>query len=87
MRQEKLDKLCRGYKVLRPRLTKYWRGRVPGVPGGVDAYVGDCLSPNHLAVDENAIDCGYLIRLFCSENLNHFANIFLAFQHKAMYAL
>ena len=49
--------------------------------------VGDCLSPKHLAVDENAIDCGYLIRLFCSENLNHFANIFLAFQHKAMYAL
>ena len=21
-----------------PRLTKYCRGRVPGVPGGVDAY-------------------------------------------------
>ena len=38
MRQQKLDKLCRGYKTLRPRLTKYCRGRVPGVPGGVDAY-------------------------------------------------
>ena len=36
MRQQKLDKLCRGYKTLRPRLTKYCRGRVPG---GVDAYV------------------------------------------------
>ena len=38
MRQQKLDKFCRGYKVLRPRLTKHCRGRVPGVPGGVDAY-------------------------------------------------
>ena len=38
MRQLKLDKFCRGYKVLRPRLTKHCRGRVPGVPGGVDAY-------------------------------------------------
>ena len=38
MRQQKLDKLCRGYKILRPRLTKHCRGRVPGVPGGVDAY-------------------------------------------------
>jgi len=38
--QQKLDKLCRGYKLLRPRLTNraYWRGRVPGVPNGVDAY-------------------------------------------------
>ena len=36
--QQKLDKLCRGYKTLRPRLTKYCRGRVPSVPGGVDAY-------------------------------------------------
>jgi len=36
--QQKLDKLCRGYKTLRLRLTKYCRGRVPGVPGGVDAY-------------------------------------------------
>jgi len=34
-RQQKLDKLCRGHKILRPRLTKYWRRRVPG---GVDAY-------------------------------------------------
>jgi len=40
IRQQELDKLCWGYKVLRLRLTKYWRGRVPGVPGGVDAY--DC---------------------------------------------
>jgi len=40
MRQQKLDKFCWGYKVLRPRLTKHCRGRVPGVPGGVDAY--DC---------------------------------------------
>jgi len=38
MRQQKLDKLCRGYKILRPRLTKHCWGRVPGVPGGVDAY-------------------------------------------------
>ena len=38
MRQQKLDKLCRGYKILRPRLTKRCWGRVPGVPGGVDAY-------------------------------------------------
>ena len=30
--------LCRGYKILRPRLNKYCRMRVPGVPGGVDAY-------------------------------------------------
>ena len=35
IRQQKLDKLSRGYKVLRPRLTKYWRERVPA---GVDAY-------------------------------------------------
>jgi len=41
MRQQKLDKFCRGYKVLRPRLTKHCRGRVPGVPGGVDAYDSD----------------------------------------------
>jgi len=34
-RQQKLDKLCWGYKILRPRLTKYCQGRVPG---GVDAY-------------------------------------------------
>jgi len=27
-----------GYQTLRPRLTKYCRGRVPGIPGGVDAY-------------------------------------------------
>ena len=26
-----------GYKIFRPRLTKYCRGCVPGVPGGVDA--------------------------------------------------
>ena len=38
MRQQKLDKFCRGYKVLRPRLTKHCWGRVPGVAGGVDAY-------------------------------------------------
>ena len=38
MRQQKLDKFCRGYKVLRPRLTKHCRRRVPSVPGGVDAY-------------------------------------------------
>ena len=38
MRQQKLDKLYREYKILRRRLTKYWRGRAPGVPGGVDAY-------------------------------------------------
>jgi len=38
MRQQKLDKFCRGYKVLRPRLTKHCRGRVPG---GVDAYAAD----------------------------------------------
>jgi len=25
MRLQKLDKLCRGYTILRPRLTKYWR--------------------------------------------------------------
>jgi len=35
MRQQKLDRLCRGYKILRPRLTKHCWGRVPG---GVDAY-------------------------------------------------
>jgi len=28
----------REYKILRPRLTKYCWGRVPGVLGGVDAY-------------------------------------------------
>jgi len=28
------------YKILCPRLTKYWRERVPGVPGGVGAYAG-----------------------------------------------
>jgi len=33
------DKLWRGYKTFRPRLTKYCRGYVPGIPGGVDAYV------------------------------------------------
>jgi len=33
-RQQKLYKLCRGYKILGPRLTKYCWGRVPG---GVDA--------------------------------------------------
>ena len=38
--QQKHVKLCRGYKLLHPRLTKYCRGRVPGVPGGVDAYGG-----------------------------------------------
>jgi len=38
MRQQKLDRLCRGYKILRPRLTKHCWGRVPGVAGGVDAY-------------------------------------------------
>jgi len=27
-----------GYQTLRPRLTKYCRGHVPGIPGGVDAY-------------------------------------------------
>jgi len=27
-----------GYNILRPRLTKYCRGCIPGVPGGVDAY-------------------------------------------------
>ena len=32
------DKLWRGYKTFRPRLTKYYRGCVPGIPGGVDAY-------------------------------------------------
>ena len=31
------DKLWRG-KTFRPRLTKYCRGCVPGIPGGVDAY-------------------------------------------------
>ena len=36
--QQKHVKLCRGYKLLHPRLTKYCRVRVPGVPGGVDAY-------------------------------------------------
>ena len=38
VRQQKLDKLCRGYKTLCPRLTKYCRERVPSVPGGVNAY-------------------------------------------------
>ena len=33
-RQQKLYKLCRGYKILGPRLAKYCWGRVPG---GVDA--------------------------------------------------
>jgi len=32
------DKLWRGYKTFRPRLTKYCRGCVPGIPGGVDAF-------------------------------------------------
>jgi len=27
-----------GYKTFRPRLTKYCRECVPGIPGGVDAY-------------------------------------------------
>jgi len=27
-----------GYRTFRPRLTKYCRRRVPGIPGGVDAY-------------------------------------------------
>jgi len=35
------DKLWRGYKTFRPRLTKYCWGWVPGIPGGVDAYAGD----------------------------------------------
>jgi len=39
MRRQKLDKRCRGYKILCPRLTKYCQGRVHGVPGGVDAAV------------------------------------------------
>ena len=43
MRQQKPDKCCRGYKVLRPRLTKRCRGRVPGVPGGVDAYAYEAI--------------------------------------------
>ena len=38
MRQQKFDRLCRGYKTLHPRLTEYCRGRVPCVSGGVDAY-------------------------------------------------
>ena len=38
MRRQKRDKLCRGYKILCPRLTEYFRGRVPGVRAGVDAY-------------------------------------------------
>ena len=43
--QQKHVKLCRGYKLLHPRLTKYCRGRVSGVPGGVDAYGHDaCLT-------------------------------------------
>jgi len=47
MRQQKLDKLCWGYKTLRPRLTKYCWERVPGVPGGVDAYTwGEMTSRN-----------------------------------------
>jgi len=37
------DRLLGGYQTLRPRLTKYCRGRVPGIPGGVDAY--DRLTP------------------------------------------
>jgi len=32
------DRLLGGYKTLRPRLTKYCRGRVPGILGGIDAY-------------------------------------------------
>ena len=32
------DKLWRGYTTFGPRLTKYCRGCVPGLPGGVDAY-------------------------------------------------
>jgi len=32
------DRLLRGYQTLRPRLTKYCRGCVPGIPGVVDAY-------------------------------------------------
>jgi len=36
------DKLW-GYKTFRPRLTKYCRGCVPGIPGGVDAYVGQSM--------------------------------------------
>jgi len=31
------DRLLGGYQTLRPRLAKYCRGRVPGIPGGVDA--------------------------------------------------
>jgi len=30
-----------GYKTFRPRLTKYCRRYVPGIPGGVDAYEKD----------------------------------------------
>jgi len=29
-----------GYKTLRPRLIKHCRGRVTGIPGGVNAYGG-----------------------------------------------
>jgi len=36
------DKLWRGYKTFRPRLTKYCRGCVPSIPGGVDAYDWNC---------------------------------------------
>jgi len=35
------DRLLGGYQTLRPRLTKYCRERVPGIPGGVDAYAYD----------------------------------------------
>ena len=45
-RQQKLDKLGRGYKIVRPRLPKHCRERVPG---GADTYAG-------LAAEENVED-------------------------------
>jgi len=37
--QQKLEKLCQGYKILHTQLIKYCRGSVPGIPGGIKAYV------------------------------------------------
>ena len=75
MRQQKLDKLCRGYKVLRPRLTKYCRdvspvaltpmvrryaGRVD-IPGDVASSDGEAERGRRVAADGDAPDVARLV--------------------------
>ena len=64
--QQKLDKLCRGYKTLRPRLTKYCRGRVPSVPGVVDAYVQLPHTATYVRSQRSLILISCLLRKFPS---------------------